>query len=228
MRIKVTLQELQSLIGVLSFACSVVELGMTFLRRLIDLTIGLKRPHHKRRLNNEARADLKAWSLFINSFNGSSIFLSDIWNSSVSLDLHTDASNIGYGGFLGNKWFAEEWPKQFTKFPITVKELFPIVLAIELWGEVFKNQCILFHTDNLAVVHIVNKQTSKDKTLMKLTRRLIVQCLRHNIMFRAKHIAGSKNQLADELSRMQIKNFLSHFHFQDPQQVRIPTEMLNL
>ena len=40
-RKKVTLQELQSLIGVLNFACLVVVPGRAFLRRLIDLTIGV-------------------------------------------------------------------------------------------------------------------------------------------------------------------------------------------
>ena len=40
-RKKVTLKELQSLIGLLNFACSVVTPGRVFLRRLINLTIGI-------------------------------------------------------------------------------------------------------------------------------------------------------------------------------------------
>ena len=43
---KATLRELQSLIGLLNFACSVVVPGRSFLRRLIDLTTGLQRPSH--------------------------------------------------------------------------------------------------------------------------------------------------------------------------------------
>ena len=43
-RKKVTLRELQSLIGLLNFACSVVLPGRAFLRHLIDLTIGISRP----------------------------------------------------------------------------------------------------------------------------------------------------------------------------------------
>lgn len=39
-----THRELQSLIGMLNFACNVVPPGRTFLRRLINLTIGLKNP----------------------------------------------------------------------------------------------------------------------------------------------------------------------------------------
>ncbi len=39
---KVTLKEVQSPNGLLNFACSVVRPGRAFLRRLIDLTIGIK------------------------------------------------------------------------------------------------------------------------------------------------------------------------------------------
>ena len=39
---KATLRELQSLIGLLNFACAVVVPGRPFLRRIIDLTVGLR------------------------------------------------------------------------------------------------------------------------------------------------------------------------------------------
>jgi hypothetical protein len=46
-RKKVTLKELQSFIGLLNFACAVVKTGRAFLRRLIDLTVGLRTPDHR-------------------------------------------------------------------------------------------------------------------------------------------------------------------------------------
>ena len=49
-RKKVTLRELQSLIGLLNFACSVIVPGRAFLHRLIDLTVGHSKPHHFIRL----------------------------------------------------------------------------------------------------------------------------------------------------------------------------------
>ena len=57
-RKKVTLKELQSLIGLLNFACAVFKPGHAFLRRLIDLTIGIRSAHHLIRLTSEAKADL--------------------------------------------------------------------------------------------------------------------------------------------------------------------------
>lgn len=55
---------------------------------------------------------------------------------------------------------------------ITIKELLPIVLAIEIWGRILSNKKILFKTDNKAVAEIINNQTSKEK-IMSLVRRLV-------------------------------------------------------
>ena len=45
---------------------------------------------------------------------------------------------------------------------ITVKEIFIIVLALELWADQLKNKCIIFHCNNSAVVQIINRQSSKN------------------------------------------------------------------
>ncbi len=96
--------ELQSFIGLLNFACSVVTVGRPFLRRLINLTLGLRCPHHKRRLTKAVRADLHAWALFIDHFNGRSMFLEDrLQHTSHTLQLCTDANNLGFGGVFGSR-----------------------------------------------------------------------------------------------------------------------------
>lgn len=52
------------------------------------------------------------------------------------------------------------------EFNITVKELFPIVVATELWGQNLSNCSKMFFLDNLAVVHIINKMSSIDSVVM--------------------------------------------------------------
>ena len=58
-RRKVSLQEIQSLTGLLNFACSVVVPGRAFLRRLIDLTIGVRHPHFQIRLSRGGESRFK-------------------------------------------------------------------------------------------------------------------------------------------------------------------------
>ena len=80
-RKKATVKEIQSLTGLLNFACSVVVPGRAFLRRLIDLTVRLRSPFYYVKLNREVRADLRLWQSFLTSFSGRSFFLEDKWNS---------------------------------------------------------------------------------------------------------------------------------------------------
>lgn len=56
---RVTLRELQVLVGHLNFACKVVAPEQTFLRHLCDAMKGLSKPPHCRRLTGGMREDLK-------------------------------------------------------------------------------------------------------------------------------------------------------------------------
>ena len=69
------------------------------------------------------------------------------------------------------------------------------------------NSSITFYTDNEALVLVINKQSCKNKTLMDFVRRFVLLCLQFNIMFKAKHIPGIRNNLAEALSRLQVQIF---------------------
>ena len=228
-RKKIKLRDLQSLIGLLNFACLVVSPGRAFLRRLIDLTIKVFNPFHWIKLTCEARADILAWKCFIESFNGQSMFLPDHWVSSDHLRLYTDASgNVGYGAVFGSWWFANSWPKQLMSYSIAVKELFPIVIALEIWGPFIKNSKILFLSDNQAVVDIINKKSCKNKTLMILIRRLVLASMTWNVIFRSKHIKGKTNIVADLLSRSQFQKAHKVAPWLSPTPADIPVHLLKV
>ena len=159
-RSKVSLRELQSLIGVLNFACSVVVPGRPFLRRLIDLTMGVVKPHHHIRLTQQVKMDLAIWLEFFSSFNGRSFFLRELTVSSDSLQLYTDASgSIGYGAVCDSQWFYGVWPASWRHYNITALELYPIVAAVVTWGVSWKNRSICFYTDNEADRHRARKRS---------------------------------------------------------------------
>ena len=39
---------------------------------------------------------------------------------------------------------------------LVLLELFPVVVALELWGTVFSNKKVCLHCDNLGVVQVIN------------------------------------------------------------------------
>ena len=202
-RKKVRLRQLQSLIGTLAFACRAVAPGRTFLRRLINLTCGAH-PSHVVRLNSEARKDINIWLVFLSSFNGTSILLPTKFVSSDTVKLYSDASNAGFAAVYGCHWLQDRFPPEWHPLHITVKELLPIVLAVQKWGSFLANKRLLFFCDNMGVVAIINSQTSKDNKLMSLVRKLVLMCLQFNIFIRAKPIPGKYNFLSDCLSRFQV------------------------
>ncbi|XP_071109316.1 uncharacterized protein [Haliotis cracherodii] len=134
------------------------------------------------------------------------------WINSSDTHLFTDASgNQGFGAFFMGRWANGRWPNEWVQNgwtkDITMLELFPIVLAVRLWGRHLRNKRVLFVCDNQAVVAIINKQTAKPPRVMSLLRRLILLCLQHNILFKASYIPTHANVIADALSRFQWSRF---------------------
>ena len=207
-RKKATRREVQSLIGLLNFACSVIVPGRAFLRWLIDLTIAVRSPNHFIRLTRSVKEDLRVWSSFLTDFNCKSFFLDDQWTNSAKLSLFTDsAGSLGFGAIFGINWCYGQWPVNWVGLNIAILEFYPIVLSLYLWGSHLKNRCVLFFTDNEALVYVINKQSCRDPSLMSFVRKLVALCLKYNILFRAKHIPGVHNTLADALSRLQVSTF---------------------
>ena len=59
----------------------------------------------------------------------------------------------------------------------------------------------------MALVAIMDKRTSKSKSVMRLLRPLVMCTLRNHMQFKAVHIEGSINMIAYALSRFQISQF---------------------
>ena len=81
-------------------------------------------------------------------------------------------------------------------------------------------------TDNESVVHVINKQTAKDLKMLGLLRAMVLICLRNNIFFRARHIPGFKNAVADNLSRLQVDKFHTLSRGMDPTPTALPAHLL--
>ncbi|XP_041435508.1 uncharacterized protein LOC121399294 isoform X1 [Xenopus laevis] len=208
---KVTLRQLQSLLGKLNFTCRIIPMGRVFSRGLSMATAGVQQPHHFIRLNKEHKADLEVWQMFLRDYNGRAYWLSKP-ETNTELDLFTDAAgSLGFGAYFKGAWCAAPWPESWASAGLTANltllELFPIVVAVEAWGQQLANNSVIFHSDNMSTVMALNNLTSGSRPVLGLLRHLVLRCLQLNIEFRAKHVPGCVNNIADALSRFQWDKF---------------------
>ncbi|XP_053161001.1 uncharacterized protein LOC128349104 [Hemicordylus capensis] len=208
---KVTLRQLQQLIGHLNFACRVVVPGRPFLRWLCDAIKGVRCSHHRVRVTAPMQADMQLWATFLESYNGAS-FWQDTLLLEAELQVQSDAAGgLGFGVYFRGRWCAERWPAAWVASVVTKDltflEFFPIVVAIHLWADLFRDKTVHFWCDNQATVQVIDRQTSRSPRVMILVRAFVLACLHNNIQFLACHVPGVQNSLADALSRFQVQRF---------------------
>lgn len=114
--------------------------------------------------------------------------------------------------FLNNRWHTQRWLHEQAGSDIvrdlTVLEFFPpILVAICLCQDHFKNQKVLFCCDNQAAVKVINRQTSHSEQIMQLVCKPILTYLLSNISFSAKYISSISNGIVDTLSQFQEESF---------------------
>ena len=200
----ISLKDLQSIIGKLNHTVQVITPGKAFLRRLYDLTIGHTRPFAQIQLTNGAVEDLKLWHKFLFNHNSKPILFNTVQVVSTEINLGSDASHKGYSATFGSHWIQGSWPKEWLQYSIAFLEIYPIFLILSLFAPKMCNSQINFICDNMSVVNILNKQTSRCPLIMAVLRPMILVMLENNISFRATHIPTHLNVINDKISRQQV------------------------
>lgn len=207
-RASVRKRDLASLAGHLQHACIIIRPGRTFLRRIFDLLATVAHPDHYIRLSAGFRSDLMWWKLFLGEWNGISLMRA-IGKQFADVSVFSDASgNWGCGAYSGSQWFQLPWTGKVVEQQIAVKELIPVVVAAVVWGKQWKGLDVKCHSDNQAVVAVMQTRTSRDPNIMHLLRCLSFMEARFEFYLSAEYIPGSQNDLADDLSRNRLSSFL--------------------
>ena len=212
-----TKRQLQSLIGLLNHAASVIPPGRSFLRGLIE---DMKRParlDQPTRLTAEAKADIAWWLLFVESWNGVGLFPTPPKPASVTTT--SDASGSwGCGAFKSEpiQFFQLQWPESYSHIGIAAKELLPMVASAAIWGKEWSGKTVLFRCDNMAAVIAVNSRSSRDRMMTHLLRCLFFFQAEFKFEYIAKHVPGKSNKAADALSRNRLDAFVSLFQREQP------------
>ncbi len=219
-------QELQSIIGVLSFAAKVVPTGRTFLRRMIDHLKSLPSAStntQQHPLSPAFHRDLNWWRHFLTKWNGVSLIPDCDWTPANVLHIYTDACVEGYGALYGTHWFACEWTADEEELAardkrdsMPFKELYALTRAAATWGSHWRGRKILFHCDCQPIVDAWRKGDSRQPAISQLIRTLLFIAASHDFNMNIMHIAGVDNTCADLLSRGQVQRFKDFQPQHDP------------
>ena len=219
-------KELESLLGHLQHAATVIRPGRTFVRRLIELVSAFRDSNHWIRLNASTRSDLMWWRMYMEGWNGIALMPK---MASLTHPLKTDASGTwGCGASWGTHWFQWKWEGPSQEWAIAQKELLPILFAMVVWGREWQGQRVECQCDNAAVVAVVNTGRAKDKVLMHLLRCMFFVAARLHLHLHAIHVPGLTNVAADSLSRNDFARFLQVVPQASREPTLIPKEIVNL
>jgi hypothetical protein len=209
-------KELESLIGILSFAAKACPPGRTFLRRMIAT---LRRRGRFARLNRGIKADIAWWKRFWRESNGTSLFLEREWRDAEELHFYTDASLDGYGAaFLVNgklEYFGGSWADlgidgKDGSWHISELEALALLMAVATWGSKLSRRRVVVRVDNEATVTAVNKSRCADPGMMVCLRELFFVMARDSFALRCKWIGTKENVLADAASRAEWARFRAY------------------
>lgn len=138
----ITKKELLSLLGHLNFAMRIIPQGRSLISMLIDMSKTIDR------LLDPIKLECSFGSSYLKAGTGFLFFYNDI-ETSVAIIFFTDGTPlIGFGGFFNNQWFASTWPKDLLDLPSNtlstgLRELYPVVVACILWGNLWSRKQIL-------------------------------------------------------------------------------------
>ena len=117
------------------------------------------------RLNCDCQANIEWWVLCGRSSNGT-FLLSPIHQANSDINFWLDASGSWNCGVYWRELWVFEGSRLFSNVSIGIKV--PVLVSIIIWGPYWKGLKVCCHSDNTAVVTVINQQLAKDALLSHL------------------------------------------------------------
>ena len=200
------LQELQSLLGKLNFACSTVRSGRVFVSRIINELKGFST--QKRKVSKQLKGDINWWINFMEIFDGITIMPPVRWDP-PDMIFSTDSCLTSCGGwsYMGNNTgeaFHAKFPNWIRKQQnifINELELLALIIGIKKWIDEVENRNLLPYCDNQVCVDIVNKGKASNSFSQSCLREICYLMATKNACLKLIHLSTEENRISDSLSR---------------------------
>lgn len=198
---------MQSLVGKLNFASSVVRAGRVYMARLIE-TLKNKNSRNKflkLELSDQVQSDIQWWQEHIKLNTGVSMMSRKKWTK-IEASWASDSSESGLGAWSESlkQFFHLQLNEEWSQKDINVKEGAALMLSVKKWIQHFRAQRLLVQCDNQAVVTVLNSGRAHNKWLQACLREIQHWCGLNSTEIRAVWIKTEENAIADCLSRWHL------------------------
>ncbi len=165
--------QLESLTGLLNFACRVVVPGRPFLRRLYSLKEGMKKrlPHYKPSLSAGTRQYLVTWEGFLSHYNGVTMFGSKHPLTAAQVGIIVTTTKEGWRVEKGGQFLHGDWPNTLkSRATEETAALFHWLVVAKVWVPTLQDSRLVMEVHNDQLTCLVNSQTHKNKEVIQEVR----------------------------------------------------------
>lgn len=138
-------------------------------------------PKHLIALMREHREELHVWHVFLDSYNDRSVWMGGpvsnlIWNFTPMQQGHLVLGPmLGDGSVQRAGW--RIGAGLGSSGTCSCCNLFPVIVALEIWRDTFWDWKIWLHCDNLGVDQVINQVTASSAPVVRLLHYLMLRCL---------------------------------------------------
>jgi len=200
-------RELESLVGVLSFACQLVAAARAHLSLLYTTLHSVRRGRIT--LSEGAVEDLWFLRHFLVTWNGSADLMED--RPMLPMEAFSDASSSwGYGAYWNGEMISQSWEQfGFTPPNIAHGELLAVLAGLLKWGAYWRHSRILLRIDSTtALAGVRSGRVSGFEvgpSASKIARAILLTAAFLSISLETEWISSEDNDIADALSRGQLE-----------------------
>jgi hypothetical protein len=223
----ISFQQLESIVGFLSWCSMLAPLGRCYLRSSYNFIQGLLSKTHGRRsprmgvsVPAPVRDDWSWWSNLTRTAPTASLRFNYFSYKPGMADLviTTDASPSGFGAHWLHFYLAGEWPPSLLLgsegSSTTLLEIATIYIALSVWGEHCRHKHVIVRCDNEAVHKAWKKRSSPSSRINNVIRLITSLSLFYSVAnVNIIWIHSKHNAFADLLSRLQGSELFSHPEF---------------
>ena len=151
---------------------------------------------HILKLDQGCLKDLGWWQTALKSWNGCAFC-----PKSIEVQLTTDASSVGWGGFIPGRQAQGLWTNSFYYDNSNLREMAAVLFSMIAFRKDLQGKVVQILSDNIATVANINFQGGPSASLTEMAALIWSEALKNKMQLTAKFLAGVQNTHADFLSR---------------------------